>query len=426
MEHCYDPDSSSEAVTFPVNANTKTAIREPVAAGTLTLTEMPFSDQKALFTLKDWRLWAASFGFFGALFVCGVFSMLSLKRAGGGSDLMTEEVVILPLIQDIIFAVLAPLVFVVAARYPVQRPYAVKRSFLYLAGGVLFTIVHVLLRVLSYPAWNYGTKKYEWALINWRSLHVAIHWPSMKAIFLWNLVEDIFAIYIPILVVAHAVLYYTRYRHRELRSVQLQAQLSDAKLLALKNQLQPHFLFNTLHSISALMLRDVRAADTMIARLSDLLRMSLEDTGEHVTSLKREMEFTQTYLEIEKVRFGDRLSVTFDVPPKILDALVPQCLLQPLVENSIKHGISKRSSGGEITVRASTVGDRLLLSVKDNGPENASAMGDRPVRFGLGLKATRERLRSLYGENQELTLSFLSDGHVEVNILIPNRGEARL
>jgi two-component system, LytTR family, sensor kinase len=174
------------------------------------------------------------------------------------------------------------------------------------------------------------------------------------------------------------------------------------------------------------MLQDVRSADTMIARLSDLLRMSLEDTGEHVTSLKREMEFTQAYLEIEKVRFGDRLSVTFDVPPSILDALVPQCLLQPLVENSIKHGISKRSSGGEIIVRASTVGDRLLLSVKDNGPENTSANRDRPVHFGLGLKATGERLRSLYGENQDLTLNFLSDGHVEVNILIPNRGEARL
>lgn len=409
-----------------MNANTETTIPETVAGGTLALAEMPFSDQKAPFSLTDWRLWAASFGFFGALFVCGVFSMLSLKRAGGGSDMMTDEVVVLPLIQDIIFAILAPLVFVVAAQYPVQRPHATKRSLLYLAGGVLFTVVHVLLRVLSYPAWNYGTKKYEWALVNWKSLHMSIYWPSLKAIFLWNLVEDIFAIYIPILVVAHAVLYYIRYRHRELRSIQLQAQLSDAKLLALKNQLQPHFLFNTLHSISSLMLRDVHAADTMIARLSDLLRMSLEDTGEHVTSLKREMEFTEAYLEIEKVRFGDRLSVIFDVPPRILDALVPQCLLQPLVENSIKHGVSKRSSGGEITVRASTIGDKLLLSVNDNGPENASAIGDRPVRVGLGLKATRERLRSLYGENQDLTLNFLSDGHVEVNILIPNRSEARL
>jgi signal transduction histidine kinase len=409
-----------------VNAITETTFPRTVAASTLAVAEIPFSDQKTLFSLKDWRLWAASFGFFGALFVCGVVSMLSLKRAGGGSELMNEEVVILPLIQDIIFAILAPLAFVVAARYPVQRPYTVKRSLLYLAGGVLFTVVHVLLRVLCYPAWDSAVKKYQWALINWRSMHLDIHWAPITKLFLWNLVEDIFAIYIPILVIAHAVLYYTRYRHRELRTIQLQAQLSDAKLLALKSQLQPHFLFNTLHSISSLMLRDVNSADTMIARLSDLLRMSLEDTGEHVTSLKREMEFTQAYLEIEKVRFGDRLAVTFDVPPIMLDVLVPQCLLQPLVENSIKHGISRRSSGGEIIVRASTVGDRLLLSVRDNGPENAPVNGDRPVRFGLGLKATRERLRTLYGEDQDLNLNILSDGHAEVNILIPNRGEARL
>ena len=414
------------AVNSPVNITMQTEVPEPDACTSLSLAEIPFSDQETPFSLKDWRLWAASFGFFGALFVCGVFSMLSLKRAGGGTDLMSEEVITLPLIQDIIFAILAPLVFVVAARYPVQRPYATRRSLLYLAGGVLFTVVHVFLRVLSYPAWDNTAKKYEWALINWRSMHLAIHWSPITKLFLWNLVEDIFAIYIPILVVAHAFLYYTQYRQRELRTLQLQAQLSDAKLLALKSQLQPHFLFNTLHSISSLMLRDVSSADTMIARLSDLLRMSLEDTGEHVTSLKREMEFTQAYLEIEKIRFGDRLAVTFDVPPKILDVLVPQCLLQPLVENSIKHGISKRTSGGEIVVRASSVGDQLLLSVRDNGPENACANGNRPVRFGLGLKATRERLRTLYGENQDLNLNFLSDGHAEVKILIPNRGEARL
>jgi two-component system LytT family sensor kinase len=414
------------AVNSPVNITMQTEVPEPDGGTSLSLAEIPFSDQETPFSLKDWRLWAASFGFFGALFVCGVFSMLSLKRAGGGTDLMSEEVITLPLIQDIIFAILAPLVFVVAARYPVQRPYATKRSLLYLAGGVLFTVVHVFLRVLSYPAWDNTAKKYEWALINWRSMHLAIHWSPITKLFLWNLVEDIFAIYIPILVVAHAFLYYTQYRQRELRTLQLQAQLSDAKLLALKSQLQPHFLFNTLHSISSLMLRDVSSADTMIARLSDLLRMSLEDTGEHVTSLKREMEFTQAYLEIEKIRFGDRLAVTFDVPPKILDVLVPQCLLQPLVENSIKHGISKRTSGGEIVVRASSVGDQLLLSVRDNGPENACANGNRPVRFGLGLKATRERLRTLYGENQDLNLNFLSDGHAEVKILIPNRGEARL
>jgi len=166
-------------------------------------------------------------------------------------------------------------------------------------------------------------------------------------------------------VIAHAALYYRRFRERELRSAQLQAQLSDTRLLALKSQLQPHFLFNTLHSISSLMLTDVRAADTMIARLSDLLRMSLKDDGGHLTSLKRELEFAQAYLEIEKIRFGNRLRVKFEIAPEALDLKVPHLLLQPLIENSIKHGISTSNAGGEVTVRASLLDDRLNLSIAD-------------------------------------------------------------
>jgi signal transduction histidine kinase len=374
--------------------------------------------------LKDWRLWVFSLCFFWALYICGVISMYSFQRAGG-SSLMIEEVVILPAIQDTIFAILAPLVLVVAVRYPIQKPRRMRRSLLYLAGGVAFTLVHVLLRVLAYPAWDFGTKKYQWSLINWRTFQFAFSWPALNRLFLWNLVEDIFAIYVPILVVAHAVLYYMRFREREVRAAQLQAQLSDARLLALRNHLQPHFLFNTLHSISSLMLRDVRAADTMIARLSDLLRMSLEDEGEHLTSLKRELDLTQTYLDIEKIRFGDRLSVTFDVPPEALDILVPHFLLQPLVENSIKHGISKRAAGGEILVSASVLRDKLRLTVRDNGTGRGSIV-IASHHAGIGLKTTRERLRTLYGDEQQLNLKFLDDGAVEVTILLPFRKAARL
>jgi LytS/YehU family sensor histidine kinase len=239
-------------------------------------------------------------------------------------------------------------------------------------------------------------------------------------------VEDIFAIYLPIVVIAHAVLYYTRYREKEVRAAHLQAQLSDAKLLALKSQLQPHFLFNTLHSISSLMLRDVRLADTMIARLSDLLRMSLEDEGQHLISLKRELDFAQTYLDIEKIRFGERLTFFFDVPPETLDLLVPHFLLQPLVENSIKHGLSKRSSGGEITVSARVARDTLLLCVRDNGSGRAPTGATGPLNSGIGLRGTRERLRTLYGDDQRLEIDFEKDGSVEVNISLPFRREARL
>jgi two-component system LytT family sensor kinase len=378
------------------------------------------------FTLKDWRLWVASFAFFWTLFVCGVVSMYGFQRTGGGSDLMSEEIFTLPLIQDTIFAILAPFVFVIAASHPIQKVSRVRSGLLYLGGGVVFAIVHVFIRLLSYPAWNYEVKKYQWAFINWSALHFTIYWPALKRIFLWNLVEDIFAIYIPIIVVAHAVLYYTRYREREIRAAQLQAQLSDAKLLALKSQLQPHFLFNTLHSISSLMLRDVQSADTMIARLSDLLRMSLEDEGQHLTSLKRELDFTQAYLDIEKIRFGDRLTVAFDVPPEALDILVPHFLLQPLVENSIKHGMSKRNAAGEIVVRARATRGTLDLMVRDNGSGRAKPEGCVPLNTGIGLKGTRERLRTLYGNDQRLDINFLADGAVEVTLSLPFRKEARL
>lgn len=376
------------------------------------------------FTLKDWRLWAASFGFFWFMYVCGVISILSFQRTGG-SKFMVEEYATLPAIQDTIFAILAPLVFVLATRFPVQRENRIRRSLMYLAGGVIFAVAHVLLRVLCYPAWHPDLKKYMWALFSWPTFRFSLHWPLLERILLWNLVEDVFAVYIPIVVIAHAALYYRRFRERELRSAQLQAQLSDARLLALKNQLQPHFLFNTLHSISSLMLTDVRAADTMIARLSDLLRMSLNGDGRHLTSFKRELDFTQAYVEIEKIRFGHRLRVNFEVAPEALDAKVPHVLLQPLVENSIKHGISRSNEGGEVTVRAGLGHNRLNLTVFDRLFAPASAACASPG-MGIGLKSTQERLKTLYGDEQTFATRSLSDGAFEVSISLPFLAAERL
>lgn len=377
------------------------------------------------FTLKDWRLWVVSFGFFWTLFVCGFVSMLSFERLGG-DKYMTEQILTLPLIGDTIFAILAPLVFVIATRYPIQRQNRVARSLLYLAGGVGFTIAHVFIRVLCYPVWQASSKKFVWALIDWPMLHFSFHWELLRGLFLWNLVEDISAVFIPTVVIAHAALYYRRFRERELRAAQLQAQLSDARLLALRSQLQPHFLFNTLHSISSLMLRDVRAADTMIARLSDLLRMSLQDDGQHITSLKRELDFTQAYLDIEKIRLGPRLTANFEIAPETLDAPVPHLLLQPLVENSIKHGIAKSNAGGEVTVTAKLVGDKLSVSVSDRLFDQARIAGSSGPAIGIGLKGIRERLRTLYGEDQHFETRSLGGGAFEVSILLPFRAEDRL
>lgn len=377
------------------------------------------------FTVKDWRIWAASFGFFSSLFACDVISMYTFQRLGG-TEFMKQELFILPLIQDSIFALLAPFVFVIAARHPIQGSRKIRQGALFLAGGAVFTAMHALIRLLVYPAFNYQTNAFQWSLINWSTLHLSIYWPAIRRLVLWNLVALTFTVYIPIIVIAHAVLYYMRYREKEIRAAQLQTQLSDARLLALKSQLQPHFLFNTLHSISSLMFRDVHSADSMIARLSDLLRMSLEDEGQHLISLKRELDLAEAYLDIEKIRLGDRLAVTVEVPSELLDVSVPHFLLQPLIENSIKHGISKRSSGGQIAIKASATAGRLRLIVRDNGTGEPRGGQGLLAGSGVGLRGTRERLQTLYGNQHRLETNFLQDGSVEITISLPLVREARL
>lgn len=216
---------------------------------------------------------------------------------------------------------------------------------------------------------------------------------------------------------AHIVSYTRTLRERELRASQLKEKLTKTRLQVLKSQLQPHFLFNTMHSISALMLTDVRAADRMLTRLGDLLRMSLELTGTQITTLSREIEFVNCYLEIEKARFAERLAVAFDISPETLDALVPHLLLQPLVDNAVKHGVSRLPGGGEIRIAATTQAHQLKIEICDNGP-GISNRATLPSG-GLGLRITRERLASLYGHDQSLELLSLPEGGARVRVCIP-------
>src|SRR5688572_1295460 len=164
-----------------------------------------------------------------------------------------------------------------------------------------------------------------------------------------------------------ALVYYRESRERALRASQLETQLVAAQLKTLQHQLHPHFLFNTLHAISALMHSDVDAADRTLMRLSDLLRMTLERLGEQEVTLDAELEFLRKYLEIERTRFGDRLVVRYEIQPEALDALVPTLLLQPLVENAIKHGVARKSGAGRIDVTARRDHDKLWIEVRDDG-----------------------------------------------------------
>ena len=201
--------------------------------------------------------------------------------------------------------------------------------------------------------------------------------------------------------------YFLRYRVRreeagnlKAQAAQLQAQLADARLAALRSQLNPHFLFNTLHAVSALVERDPRGVRRMVARLSELLRTSLDEADEPEITLDRELKFSERYLDIMQIRFQGNLQVSLRIEPDVRDALVPNLILQPLVENAVKHGVSKLEEMGRIEIVARRLGERVVLSVRDNGPAFSVAKSSD----GLGLRNTRARLAQLYGAEQSLTL----------------------
>lgn len=207
-------------------------------------------------------------------------------------------------------------------------------------------------------------------------------------------------------------------REREIASSQLESQLAKAQLLALHMQIQPHFLFNTLNSISSLLRENVDAADEMITKLSDMLRYSLTNIDVHEVCLRDEIDFLKCYLEIEKIRFQERLNVEFDIQPNVYDARVPRMLLQPLVENSIRHGVSKQAKPGTVTIQARPVDTSLEITVQDTGP-GIVLSGGQPIHEGVGLKTTRERLKQHFGFNYRLEFTRFSNRGTHVKVTIP-------
>jgi LytS/YehU family sensor histidine kinase len=229
--------------------------------------------------------------------------------------------------------------------------------------------------------------------------------------------------YALLLGIAHAVLYYGRYRERERTAERLAAGLTEARLQALKMQLQPHFLFNTLNAISALVPAEAQPARRMIARLGDLLRIALEHEETQEVTLREELAFLEPYLEIEQARLQDRLTVTMEIAPETLDARVPHLLLQPLVENAVRHGIAPRIEPGSVKISATRAADRrfLHLEVRDDGPgveRDNQARNRKPV----GLANVQSRLEQLYGGEHQFALENHPAGGTVVRITLPFRG----
>jgi LytS/YehU family sensor histidine kinase len=205
---------------------------------------------------------------------------------------------------------------------------------------------------------------------------------------------------------------------QQTETARLNEQLSKAQLNALRRQIEPHFLFNTLNAIAGLV-REKRndAAVGMIAGLSDFLRRVVEDSDRQQVPLAEELEFAQKYLDIQKVRFAERLQVSVDVPRELFSAQVPTLILQPMVENAVKHGIAKRVQGGAIRIAAFRSNGRLTLSVYNDGPSLPAGWEKTPS--GVGISNVRTRLQTLYGDEFELSMRNQSPGGVEVSVSVP-------
>jgi two-component system LytT family sensor kinase len=206
--------------------------------------------------------------------------------------------------------------------------------------------------------------------------------------------------------------------HRQARIAALERLLGDARLDALRTQLHPHFLFNALNAISAHVERDPRTARWMLERLGSLLHMSLEHAREQEMPLGRELDFIACYIDLQKVRFDNRVTLVTDVAPEMMTALVPSLILQPLVENAVRHGLASGSAAGTIEIRARREADTLRVTVKDDGP-GLPAGWDPAHGFGVGLSNTRERLDRLYGADQRFDITGQPDEGVLVTLTIP-------
>lgn len=221
-------------------------------------------------------------------------------------------------------------------------------------------------------------------------------------------------IYAVILGLDRAVRVWQQLQERELHGARLEAQATRARLAALGARLQPHFLFNTLHSVSALVDSDPARARTMLAQLGDLLRDVLDDGGDGEVSLAEEVALLGRYLDIEQTRFADRLRVTMDVAPDAAAVRVPRFLLQPLAENALRHGLAPRAAGGQLHIEARRTGARLRLRVWNDGLPIADAAGER-----VGMATTRERLSTRYGAAATLHLGAAAEGGVEAVVELP-------
>lgn len=353
-------------------------------------------------TLSKWILIGLGWAAFALFFA----SELVARRAYAGFPANIRRALVIWSICAGLWFAATPLILWLARRFPIdrQRWIASSLTHLVLSGVISFVLLGIYTALTLALVFTDGRQTL---------------WQAFRAQLVGSFHAEVLT-YWMVIGLSHGIDYYRKYRERELRASQLEARLTQARLDALRMQLHPHFLFNTLNSISVLMSEDVTAARRMLTRLSDLLRASLDNAATHEVSLREELEFLNNYLQIEQTRFHDRLTVRMDIDPSVLTATVPNLILQPLVENAIRHGIAPRAQPGVIDISAARENGMVRLKVSDNGAGLGSA-GAAGLTKGIGLANTQARLDQLYGANHSFEMNSPNGGGFEVTILIPFR-----
>jgi len=347
-----------------------------------------------MFVTARLRSGLATFGFFSAIGLSLTFYQY-LNFVANREPISFWEPLTWEMTGAWFAALLFPLIARLARRFPVERGHIATRVPLHLAALLAYSVVHTSLlwvsRLYLYPWMGLGHYNYG----------------VMTARYPMEFFHDV--IMYPVVVVGLYLF------DRRVRSAELEGKLAAARLENLRLQLQPHFLFNALNTISAVVYEDPRKADAMIARLSDMLRRTITDSESQMAPLQREMETLEVYLDIMRQRFEDKLSVDIQISPAVQKALAPHLLLQPLVENSIRHGADPLSNSVKVTVTAERDGATTRLRVRDRG----RGLPEKGMRRGTGLSNTAERLERLYGTDHKLEFKNCDDGGLLVTVAFP-------
>ena len=346
------------------------------------------------------------FAFWTLLAGLTVLNRLYDPRGEGLRVIARSGPIALPFVEAWLWAIATPLIFWISSRTSEVRSRAARVVLLVLAGVAIAFFVDAALDVMRtvffpLPRRRGGTGGLMFVLF--------------RGVRRFGLLNQLM-IYGAVLAAGFAREFFLRDQRRRRESAQLEAQLAHARLDALRMQLNPHFLFNTLHAVSALVERDPSGVRKMIARLSELLRHTLDSKASEEIPLRDEMAFLQRYLDIMAVRFQGKLRVTTSIGEASLDALVPNLILQPLVENALEHGVSRATGEAEIAIEARRDGDELVIAVVDRGPGF-----DASVEGGVGLANTRARLATQFGEAASVTLRTMKEGGAAVELRLPWR-----